>query len=383
MSGPRLSIIPARAATDPALKPRDLQVLCVLGRHTDDLGWCRRSQVKMADEMGCGRATVFDAMERLIKAGYVERFVHESDNGRDSAHSYRVILDPKHADPEAIPVEPDGPEAGENDGSTPAGRAAPPAGLPAPPAGSGPAPINDPSSTVERERARENQKEAERWQKRVHPKWPTYVTDSEPEVTKAAMALTAEERAEAEDRMPDYVAAAKSAKTGGRTVLCSFGKYLAEKRWERLEPKPAAKPVEQLAAAFGKAFMAARFKVLCSVTPAALPPLTWSERALVADGRASEPDLMKSKRARFGWPSVNFMHTQAAQGRGISVGPAIEALGASFEAVRVGSDVWMAWQAEHERQGWPWLPDPGGQQWVYFPAGGPAGLDAFEQMVRS
>lgn len=51
MSGPRLSIIPARAATDKALKPRDLQVLCVLGRHTDDLGWCRRSQVKMANEM--------------------------------------------------------------------------------------------------------------------------------------------------------------------------------------------------------------------------------------------------------------------------------------------------------------------------------------------
>lgn len=73
MSNPRLSIIPARAATDRRLKPRDLQVLCVLGRHTDELGWCRRSQVKMAAEMDCARATVFDAINRLINAGYLER----------------------------------------------------------------------------------------------------------------------------------------------------------------------------------------------------------------------------------------------------------------------------------------------------------------------
>lgn len=86
MSGPRLSIIPARAATDKSLKPRDLQVLCVLGRHTDDLGWCRRSQVKMAEEMGCARSTVFESINRLIDAGYLERHVQESDSGRDSAH---------------------------------------------------------------------------------------------------------------------------------------------------------------------------------------------------------------------------------------------------------------------------------------------------------
>ena len=73
MTGPRLSIIPARACTDPALKPRDLQVLCVLGRHTDDLGWCRRSQVRMADEIGCARSTVFESVERLVAAGYLHK----------------------------------------------------------------------------------------------------------------------------------------------------------------------------------------------------------------------------------------------------------------------------------------------------------------------
>ncbi|WP_292295181.1 hypothetical protein [Mesorhizobium sp.] len=74
----------------------------MLGRHTDDLGWCRKSQVKMADEMGCARATVFEAIERLVKAGYLERYVQEEQNGRDSPHVYRVILDPKHADPGGV-----------------------------------------------------------------------------------------------------------------------------------------------------------------------------------------------------------------------------------------------------------------------------------------
>jgi len=102
MNAPRLSIIPARAATDASLKPRDLQVLCVLGRHTDDYGWCRRSQVKMANEMGCARSTVQLAVDRLIKAGYLERHVQEAKNGRDSAHLFRVVLDPVHPDMGAI-----------------------------------------------------------------------------------------------------------------------------------------------------------------------------------------------------------------------------------------------------------------------------------------
>ncbi|MFN7177613.1 MAG: hypothetical protein ACK4MX_12090, partial [Thermaurantiacus sp.] len=137
MTGPRLSIIPARAATDPALKPRDLQVLCVLGRHTDDLGWCRRSQVKMADEMRCARSTVFEAIERLVKNGYLERHVVDEVSGRDSAHRFRVILDPVHPNVEAVK---DADEALQT-ASTPADIPAPPAGPePAPPAGPGPAP---------------------------------------------------------------------------------------------------------------------------------------------------------------------------------------------------------------------------------------------------
>ena len=90
----RFSIIPASAVTDTRLEPRDLQVLCLLGRHTDDLGWCCRSQVKMAGELNCGRATVQRALGRLVNAGYLEHRPKERTSGAAAAHDYRVVIDP-------------------------------------------------------------------------------------------------------------------------------------------------------------------------------------------------------------------------------------------------------------------------------------------------
>ena len=69
----RYSIIPGRAVTDSNITAQALRVLALLGRHTDENGWCRRSQVKMAGELACGRATVQRALEELMSARYVER----------------------------------------------------------------------------------------------------------------------------------------------------------------------------------------------------------------------------------------------------------------------------------------------------------------------
>jgi DNA-binding MarR family transcriptional regulator len=69
----RYSIIPARAVTDPNITAQALRVLALLGRHTDENGWCRRSQVKMASELSCGRATVQRGLDELVAAGYVEK----------------------------------------------------------------------------------------------------------------------------------------------------------------------------------------------------------------------------------------------------------------------------------------------------------------------
>lgn len=96
MAEPRFSIIPADAVLDKRIEPRDLQVLCVFGKHTDRRGWCRRSQVTMAREIGCARSTVQASIERLVLAGWLEKRpmteVH-TKGVRGSAHEYRVVLD--------------------------------------------------------------------------------------------------------------------------------------------------------------------------------------------------------------------------------------------------------------------------------------------------
>lgn len=155
----RFSIIPGWIVTDPRLKGSDLKVLCLLGRHTDKHGWCRRSQVKMAAQLGCARSTVQASLDRLGELGVVEKHVEESADGRDSAHSYRVIYDAPPPSGYAIDAWDEAETEEENpnfpaDGDTPpAGIPAPPAGPEsAPPAGPGPAPINDPYLTTPSER---------------------------------------------------------------------------------------------------------------------------------------------------------------------------------------------------------------------------------------
>jgi hypothetical protein len=99
LSAPRLSIIPAGAVTDRSLEPRDLQTLCLLGRHTDRAGWCARSQVKMARELGCGRSSVQRSLERLCEAGWVEKKRRDEAGKADessqpsASYAYRVVLD--------------------------------------------------------------------------------------------------------------------------------------------------------------------------------------------------------------------------------------------------------------------------------------------------
>jgi hypothetical protein len=93
MSGPRYSVIPGGAPTDPRLKGKALQVLCILGRHTDRKGWCTRSQVGMSRLLGCSPSTVNAAVKLLVECGYLEQRRLVRDDGGDRASEYRVLLD--------------------------------------------------------------------------------------------------------------------------------------------------------------------------------------------------------------------------------------------------------------------------------------------------
>jgi hypothetical protein len=414
VTGPRLSIIPARAATDPALKPRDLQVLCVLGRHTDDLGWCSKSQVKMAREMGCARSTVFEAVERLIQAGYLERYEQEGANGRDCPHLYRVILDPKHPDLSAVPADLD-------DGADPADQSAPPAGISAPPAGPGPAPKNDPLGTEERGRAREDgegerapaaagdrppavvgrpagaaggeaagaRREAEKttddpakFERRVKKiaadhAWPGWAASSTGWAIDQFAALTDAERAEAERRAGDYIAAT------GRKAL-SLGVYFKDRKWTDVPEREAVKAAAVEASPFSRAWMARWFELLLA-GPTVRSVLTAMDRHVLAGGTVREDQLLREKQAKSGFPVVNAMRERVHFGQGVTVTAALAGLGHGFVALWPEADAGVigAWEALHLMRGWPWLPEFRADKPLFFPPGEPEeALREFERALR-
>nr|WP_278520617.1 helix-turn-helix domain-containing protein [Brucella anthropi] len=404
MSGPRLSIIPARAATDKSLKPRDLQVLCVLGRHTDDLGWCRRSQVKMAEEMGCARSTVFESINRLIDAGYLERHVQESDSGRDSAHFYRVVLDPKHPDPASVP---DADEPCRYVG-TPAGISAPPAGPePAPPAGSGPAPINDPSLTTpsneEREaRASENEERGNdaaatpaednpasaAFQKRVARfcngtgfvagPWKDWDVGAALDwIAKRFASLTPEERRDAEQWRDAYLLDVAARKKSPQAV----GNFLRDRTWTALDPE-ILKRVETVKAQTSRSEERKPDGWASCLGPVGLARMF----AYLLDGPtdvelARSPFLLKSQLVK-AWPAIaRFRDIQ--QQKGGAVFPSVwHEAAALMEPVPQDTTMLAAWRDEFKRQAWPWPGEFDRLPVVFCPKGGPDALYEFESALR-
>jgi len=119
--------------------------------------------------------------------------------------------------------------------------------------------------------------------------------------------------------------------------------------------------------------------------PGLLPaPRGFVAQLIEQGGEMGERERLRHQ-ATHGWPKVRRMDEAAANWRGWTVAPsdaALESLAEGFEQVRVGGDFWKAWQALFESSGWPWLPDPGRQEWVYFPAGGPERLSEFEAAIR-
>jgi hypothetical protein len=238
-------------------------------------------------------------------------------------------------------------------------------------------PVKEPQREA-RERETENPKEVEKWLKRVHPSWPSFVADSGKTAFQAAMALSPDERDAAADRMADYLKAEKA--NGGR---CAFGVYLSEKRWERLAPKPVEPEKPAYAPAFGPVWAGIRMRNLITGQKA-FPALKGWELRAIEEGTLNRESAARSARQNGGWPVVNAMHAKAGErGQGqYGHGPEDERLGKLCEFVPIGTDCWNAWKAEHELRGWPWLPDPGTMRGAYFPAGGPGALDAFEAAVR-
>lgn len=219
---PRLSVIPAAAVTDARLEARDLQALCLLGRHIDDAGWCRRSQVKMARELRCARSTLQASLQRLVEANYVEHRIEVRPSGGDAAHSYRVMLDPAWAPKEG---------ADQSAGVPPQERQGVPTHASAPM-------LTTPLNENEREGAREDEQslpDADRLAE-LRALAPTAAHDSVAETDAAWRALPRADRFEAVRRYSEWLGA-----KGARKAIAGLPTYLSEKRWTMLGQPAAAK----------------------------------------------------------------------------------------------------------------------------------------------
>ncbi len=245
-----------------------------------------------------------------------------------------------------------------------------------------------PIEPVEREREREGEKTepedrraVEKHFERAYRAWPTSIGDSRPVALEAWIALSPAEREEAEAEASRYVAATKAA---GRSHVCSHGVYLREKRWQGLPPREPEAEAPKLATPFSRVWTGL-WIARCLAGPGLVPPARGYVATLIAEGGERGERERRAHQARYGFPAVNRMAEAAARGVGHTMRPddrKLEALCEGFERMHAKSELAADWRAEFERRGWPWLPDPGGHDWFYFPAGGPVAMEAFEQAVR-
>lgn len=83
------------------------------------------------------------------------------------------------------------------------------------------------------------------------------------------------------------------------------------------------------------------------------------------------------QQAAKGFPTVARMDARASENAAWPCSEAELALAERCEPVPIGSQVWRDWEGEFASRGWPWLPKCGARPVVYFPKGGPDGLDDF------
>jgi hypothetical protein len=211
---------------------------------------------------------------------------------------------------------------------------------------------------------------------RIVKDWPGFAGMPKEAAKRDFMALSAEERAAAERKRDAWLALLKAQ---GKRHVAAPSTYFREKLWKDVADGGQRDGSAVLAQAFGRLWGAERMRELLAGPVAHMPrPPAFLQHLF--DGEDGERHR-RAYQASAGFPKVNWMHTRAGDGQPITVATAIELLGELMEPVPVGGVVWQAWKDEHERRGWPWLPDTGKLGAVWFPKGGPEGLGAFMEAV--
>lgn len=330
---------------------------------------------------GCGRDKARKMIAELVEFGYAEREEQNRDNGKFGASALVIFDEPKMAPPAGV---------AESVASLPQ------TDLPstAKPSTAEPSPAksahsnNLDSAKTDYKNLREGVREAEGQDSPTESSaaidkafwalvkdWPGFAGMPKEPARRAWHLLTADERHEAAERFPRWLALLKAQK---KSHVPAPSTYFGEKLWQDV-PSAAEvdKPASVMAGPYGKLWNATRIaELLCPPTGPIAGPTAF-EKLQIDSGKTTLADVMAEKRMRGGWPTVSTMHERARDRQGWVCQLSIEEPAKGFEKVHRDSDLMEAWRREHKRRGWPFfdgrLPD-----WIYFPA-----LDADDDLDRA
>jgi hypothetical protein len=320
----------------------------------------------------CGRDKARKMIAELVEVGYAEREQQREDGKFGS--SVLVIFD----EPRSLAPAGDGRE-------TASVAILPQTDLPATasPSPVSPSPVksahsnNSDSVNTDYQNLREGGREAsEEGQEPEDPRkidaafwalvknWPQFDGMPKEPARRAWHALTADERREAAERFSRWLQLLRAQK---KSYTPAPSTYFEEKLWKDVPAQDeAAKPVNAMAAPFGKLWSAARISELLMAPTGIIAPPTQFQLSLIRQGKTTLDGVRAEQRMRCGWPAVNTMHERARERQGWLCPLVLEEAAQGFQQVHRDGEQLAAWRREHQRRGWPFpegkLPD-----WSYFP----------------
>jgi hypothetical protein len=206
--------------------------------------------------------------------------------------------------------------------------------------------------------------------------WPGHAGMSKKAALRVWTSLSPQDRSDAKSGYPAWLALLKAQK---KSFHPSPYTYLSQALWSDV---PGAECPHLLtvieAKPFGPLWSLKRFRILFSPSAASMPPPGDVLKRLSASTDGVDEAERMRRQAIYGWPPVNRMHEDAQSRRGATVDVHLQQLEKLMEPVLVGSPLWIAWEHEHRRRGWPWFSGLDKKQEVFFPKGGPATLKTFK-----
>lgn len=141
--------------------------------------------------------------------------------------------------------------------------------------------------------------------------------------------------------------------------------FLKSRLWTEVVEEPDASPQRGIAKPCGKLWMGIRFQRLSREPTGRLVVTSFDERE-IAQGKTTREAVIRAKRLEHGWPQVTQMRDLAARKEPFVASLRLLPFVKDFHQVQRGTPLFDAWEALHERHGWPFIDRP--NEYVWFPA---------------